>query len=69
MYIDGYKRKGRKKMTEMIQKFRSYQLPPHQLDQLGLTKDWPKKIPASYVGRVYNHAERLRKVLRELSKH
>ncbi|MGE5590110.1 MAG: hypothetical protein ACM3ZA_05780 [Bacillota bacterium] len=55
-------------VTEMIQKLRGVNLPPHQLKELGLDKDWNKKVAPQFVERVVRTAEKYRIVLKELSK-
>jgi len=55
-------------VTEMIQKLRGVHLPPHQLKELGLDKDWNKKITPHFIERVVRTAEKYKTVLKELSK-
>ncbi|MCL4425878.1 MAG: hypothetical protein M1299_13010 [Firmicutes bacterium] len=57
-----------KLLTEMIEKLKGIQLPPHQLRELGLDKDWQKKVSPQLVERITKTAEKYKNVLKELSK-
>lgn len=54
-------------MTEMVKKIQNIQLPPHQLRELGLEKDWNKTVTPSFIGRVVRVAEKYRGVIQELA--
>lgn len=55
-------------VAAMIEKLRGINLPPHQLRELGLEKDWNQKVAPKFVERVVSTAEKYKGVLKELSK-
>ena len=55
-------------MAELVERLQNIQLPPHQLRELGLDKDWNKKVSPDFVERVVKTADKYKDVLRELSK-
>ncbi|NMB42338.1 MAG: hypothetical protein GX996_10470 [Firmicutes bacterium] len=59
---------GNKGMGKVIDRIMSVQLPPHQLNELGMEKDWQKNVSPSFTKRVAKTAQRYEKALRELSK-
>jgi hypothetical protein len=54
--------------TKYVKKIHNIDLPPHQLRELGLEKDWQKNITDQYIEKVVKTAERFKKDLKELSK-
>lgn len=66
--MDKDNRKEGDLVTEMIEKLKGIQLPPGQLKELGLDKDWNKKVSPKFVERVVKTAEKYKNVLKELSK-
>ncbi|WP_231685287.1 hypothetical protein [Phosphitispora fastidiosa] len=56
-------------MTEFAQKLDKIQLPPHILRELGLEKDWQKKVSPEFIHKVVKTAEKYKDVLKELSKY
>lgn len=68
-YNNRYKEgKEGNKVTEIIEKLNKVQLPPHQLKELGLDKDWQKHISPAFVEKVFKTAENYKNVLKKLSK-
>lgn len=55
-------------VAEMLEKLKGVQLPPGQLRELGLDKDWSKKVSPKFVERVVKTAEKYKGVLKELSR-
>ena len=54
--------------SNFAKKIHNIELPPHQLRELGLEKDWQKNISDKYIEKVVKTAERFKKDLKELSK-
>lgn len=54
--------------TKFVKKIQDIDLPPHQLRELGLTRDWQKNVSEQYIDKVVKTAERFKKDLKELSK-
>lgn len=59
---------GMVNVTEIVRKIQSLELPPHQLRELGLGKDWQKEVSVEYIEKVVSTAERYKEDLKELSK-
>ncbi|BDG61754.1 hypothetical protein [Caldinitratiruptor microaerophilus] len=55
-------------MAEVMERLERVQLPPHVREQLGLDKDWQRKVPRDFLERVLKTASKYEHVLRELSK-
>lgn len=51
-----------------VKKIQKIDLPPHQLRELGLAKDWQMNVSEQYIEKVVKTAERFKKDLKELSK-
>lgn len=56
-------------MTEFVQKIYKLEIPANTLRQLGLEKDWNKKVSTDFLSKVVTTAEKHKKVLKELSKY
>ena len=56
-------------MTDITQKLNQIELPPHIMRELGLDKDWKKKISPEFLEKVVQTAEKYKDVLKELSKY
>lgn len=56
-------------MTEMVNKVLNIKLPPHQLRELGLNKNWQKEVSRDFVEQVVKTAEKYKTLLKELSKY
>lgn len=54
-------------MGKVIDRVMSVQLPPHQLNELGMEKDWQKNVSLSFVKRVTKTAQKYEGALKELS--
>jgi len=54
--------------SNFVKKIHNIELPPHQLRELGLEKDWQKNVSEQYIEKVVKTAERFKKDLKELSK-
>ncbi|HAG12051.1 MAG TPA: hypothetical protein DCK76_11955 [Desulfotomaculum sp.] len=54
--------------TKFVKKIHNIDLPPHQLRELGLTRDWQINVTEQYIEKVVKTAERFKKDLKELSK-
>jgi hypothetical protein len=65
---DANSKKGEHKMTDMMTKVKTIQLPPRVERELGLEKDWQVKVEPAFVERVCRTAEKHRWVLKELSR-
>ncbi|MBU7008436.1 hypothetical protein Ga0451573_003395 [Peptococcaceae bacterium DYL19] len=63
------KRREGRLVTEFAQKLDKIQLPPHILRELGLEKDWQKKVSPEFIHKVVKTAEKYKDVLKELSKY
>lgn len=61
-------REGEQIMAEVMERLERVQLPPHVREQLGLDKDWQRKVPRDFLERVLKTASKYEHVLRELSK-
>lgn len=59
---------GELNMTQFVDKIQKINVSPQHLRELGLTRDWQKKVSTQYVERVVKTAERFKKDLKELSK-
>ena len=55
-------------MAEALGYLCNIQLPPHQLEKLGLRPDWNKNISREFVEKVLVLIERHRPLLEELAK-
>jgi len=55
-------------VTELVQKIKNIELPPHQLRALGFDKDWNKKVSPEFLEHAVRVAVKRKDVLRELSK-
>ena len=55
------------KVTQMIEKLKGVQLPPHQLRELGLEKDWQKRVSPTFVDQIVHTAEKYKNALKKLS--
>lgn len=60
---------GGPQVTEMLEKFRKWQLPPHQERALGLEKGWKEKVTKEFAEHVYNAAVKHQNAIRELQKY
>ncbi len=56
-------------VTELVRRINSIQIPPHILSELGLDKDWQKKVSPELQKRILETAQKYKKVLKELSKY
>ena len=56
-------------VTEIIQKINKLEIHAHILRQLGLEKDWNKKVSTDFLCKVIKTAKKHKKVLKELSKY
>ena len=55
-------------MMGIEEKLRNSNIPPHILRQLGLKKDWYKKLSSVFIDRVLGTANKRSAMLKELSK-
>lgn len=55
-------------MTKFVNKIHNIELPPKQLRELGLDKNWSRQVPKDYIEKVVKTAERFKHDLKELAK-
>jgi hypothetical protein len=65
---DTRERGGGVDMTKFVNKIHNIELPPKQLRELGLDKNWSRQVPKDYIEKVVKTAERFKHDLKELAK-
>lgn len=56
-------------VTELIEKFRRVQLPPHQEKAMGLQPNWKDTVTKEFAEKVFDAAQKHRDAIKELEKH
>ena len=58
---------GRNEVTEIMSEIRNLQLPPRLLRELGLEKDWNKKVPQRFIEEVLHVTEKYKEAIKALA--
>lgn len=56
-------------VTEVMEKLQQLQIPQHQLEKLGLSKNWQQQVSPDFVAKAIKAAEKHKGVLKELAKY
>lgn len=56
------------RVTELMESLKKVQIPPHQLDKLGMDAKWAERVSPDFVRSVVSMADKHKALLKELSR-